>query len=235
MRYTKCNTQEAKPQIPKYPTALLRRRSNRHQAWLSGNRNPMTAALTYFAMIACDDDKIDMLLERHAKGKSPSEANYIERRTARIVKQRWAQARHAALNILRNHDDAKHWHTSSAHVLAAMMLFGWQTGYCWASQANIARRAGVSRGTANRWIRRLRDAGIIEQVSWSWAGLNDDGGVHWTCLEKLPEPQAVGAYAPSSGIWDSVNPSPKRRPRQPQSFYDLPKFVGFRLPCEEET
>lgn len=170
---------------------VLLRKHNRGLPYESGNRNPFTAAQTYFAMIRNDYRDAEDICDRHAQAKSPVEADYIFRRTARVVSQRRAVSRQLARSLIRNHALAREWPATAVDILAGMILFGFQTGYCCAKQSNIgASIAGVSRETAGGWVRKLRDVGIVRLAGFDWRGEVDWRGRQvskWCHIYELPD------------------------------------------------
>ena len=166
----------AKPQaenhvIPKkidFYTAL--RKARRELTWEPGNRTQFVAVKTYFAMIQHNWRQAEALCEMLEKVGRPGDAKHIWRRTQRVVEQRRRTCNHNAIRLLARRPDAADWTLTDARILAAMMLHGWQTGLCSAGQRAIGQAAGYSRETANRTIKRLEAAGMIERVSYDKRG-----------------------------------------------------------------
>lgn len=184
------------------------RKYRRFRRYTPGNRNKFAAAHTYYHLIGDRPEEAAELLAMHARHKGQREADGIQRRTARVVAQRRAETIHRAGMVLRNNARTREWCPTAIFVLATMMLYGYQTGFCCASQTNIGRGAGISRKQANVWIARLEEAGIIERVGYDWRGSKD--GVNNWCVIFAVDSTAWMLFASLrtaiGGLRDSVTP-----------------------------
>lgn len=170
-------------------------------------------------MIAGDFEEARALCDMYAVDAGARAADYIYRRTAKIVRQRQVKALNLAGRMIRNHAEARHWEPAAIYVLGAMLLYGWQTGRCCAGQRQIGAAAGLSRQQTNTWVGRLREAGLIELEGFDWRGTKEtEGGsiTRW-CLVFLVDAakrMAFAALRPASGrMRDSV----KSRSKQDRS------------------
>lgn len=201
---------------------VLLRKERRAWGYYTGNRNPLVAAHVYYSMIARDYRNADRLLCMHRFAKSAREAEYIEKRTRKVVYTRWSECvRWAAIQL-------RGWHHNAVLVLAQMKLYGYQTGYCSAAQGHIAAALDLSRKAVNQWVGRLREAGIIERVSYDsrgsfvWRGREYTSWCHVYAFLTNEVEKIWGYTIPKSRSFLNV---PRR-----EYFSDMPKQREFRLP-----
>lgn len=85
------------------------------------------------------------------------------------------------------------WYNRAAAILAAAMLFAYNTGVCYASYASIGAAAGgVPEDAVGDWMRRFKKLGIIDYKGRSYAGakaISDDTvQILSTCVYEVPTP-----------------------------------------------
>lgn len=149
----------------------LLNKANRFESPYIGNRNPWMTSQMYFAIIGRKSDLLEWIIKSAlGNGKSQQEVDKSEARTRTVVDKRRVQSFAYACSRMAG----KGMRHNATRVLAQMTLYGWHTGYCCASQRSIARALGLSRQTVNKWVKRLREAGVIELVSY-----DARGGFEW--------------------------------------------------------
>ena len=194
------------------------RKYRRALEWAPGNRTQYASAKAYFALIQRDYAKAQRLTDKLAGAGRPKEARCILNRAIRVIEKRRRICQHNARRLIAaKTPELQHPHVAS--TLAAMMLHGWQTGYCCAGQQAIGAAALISRQTANQIIKLLREAGIIERVGYDWRGEYHDPagrrGHKWCHVYTVPlvgiaSRQTAARHQPK-GI---AKPPPRPKQRQ---------------------
>lgn len=146
----------------------LLNKANRFEGPYVGNRNPWMASHMYFALIGRKSRLLEwVVLSALGNGKSQLEVDKTEARTRAIVDKRRAQSyAYACMKMA-----GKGMRHNATRVLAQMVLYGWHTGYCCASQRSIGIALGLSRECVNRWVKRLRNAGLLALVGYDARGV----------------------------------------------------------------
>ena len=133
--------------------------SLRDRCYEPGNRHSkLNADLWYAILQGRSIDKFLALAE--AAGVTPLRRGSILRATSAAAERKLARC-------ARTVDDHFKGHENAARVLAVMLAHvPWGDGFCWASQRNIGRGAGISRPKANGWIDKLHRKGFLKQVGF---------------------------------------------------------------------
>lgn len=239
------------------------RKARRILIWEPGNRTQYVAAKTYFAMIKREFQTAQDLCDMLEEAGRPGDADHIWKRTQRIIDIRRHNCNVRAIRILRDNPAAQHLTTTHAIILGAMMLFGFQTGYCCAAQESIGKAAGgFSRQTANSAIKALEEAEVIKRVNYDWRGTitwTKDGAEHqitkWCIVFEVPMIAKATRIGPTPVAFaddgenraeKSQNPpgaakaskagvwdSVKQTRRRRSIFKDYPDYIEYQLPHED--
>ena len=152
----------------------IKRRLRKESRFLEceeGNRHPWLVARAYYAFLREEPTLAHWCRwkaqgTRGARFMSDRECDRVLTKTSMAHQRHWAHAMAAAAR------NAAHlpWDANGKLVLAMMYLFGHRTGLCCAAQETIGNALGLTRQCVNRWIGRLRKAGLIKLVGYDCRG-----------------------------------------------------------------
>lgn len=169
-------------------------KDRRFWEYADGNRNPFTAANTFWRLIGGWEYDAEDLCNFHAMAKCGKEAAYILQRTRRVVNELKRCNYSLALILYRENEATRNRHQNGARVLAVILNYSAANGYCSAAQVSIGNAIGLSRRAVNGWLKVLADAGLIKCVSY------DARGTFWWQGRQ---------YTRWTLVWEVVNAAPR--------------------------
>lgn len=160
-------------------------RERRFWEYAEGNRNPYTAAKTYWSLLGGYRQAARKYVNRLSldsggigklKRNLRQEGSYIHNRTSALIQVIRDDCLGAALRAYRRNPVTANRHINGAYVYAVILGYSQANGYCSAKQGSIGNAVRdylgtpLSRQATHDWIDLLIEAGLVKVVGFDCRG-----------------------------------------------------------------